>query len=60
MPLVSGGEVYLSYIKETVTFGSTPVGAKVGWRATARRINAERDVLESAEIAALAASGAVR
>ena len=53
MPLVSGGEVYLAYVKETVTFGSTPAGPpKIGWRATARRMNAERDVLESAEIAA--------
>ena len=51
MPLGSGGEVGIAYIDE-VTFGTMPAGAKTSWRVTSRRMNAERDVLESAEIAA--------
>lgn len=50
MSVVGGGEVGISYVKESV-FGTTPGGAKTSWRATSRRFNAERDVLESAEIA---------
>lgn len=51
MAVVSGGQIGISYIPET-TFGTTPAGAKTSWRVTSRRFNAERDVLESAEIAA--------
>jgi hypothetical protein len=49
MAVISGGEVAISYVKET-TFGVTPAGAKAFWRLINREINANRDVLESAEI----------